>query len=91
MNIIYSDCFSEAECGWCEFTDEGFELNQNAADLRKIVHSVKQSLQIGIHALVRLNLYFDFNSQCKTYFFQNTCIKYLCFEYSCIARYLTNV
>ena len=58
MNIIYSDCFSEAECGWCELTDEGFELNQNAADLRKIVHSVKQSLQIGIHALVRLNLYF---------------------------------
>jgi hypothetical protein len=66
-------------------------LTLNAADLRKIVHSVKQSLTIGINALVRLNLYFYFNSQCKTYFFQNTCIKYLCFAYSCIAKNFTNV
>ena len=31
-------------------------LTQNAAVLRKIVHSVKQRLQIGIHAMVRLHL-----------------------------------
>jgi hypothetical protein len=35
MNIIYSDCFSEAECGWCEFTDEGFELNLKCCRLKE--------------------------------------------------------
>jgi hypothetical protein len=35
MNIIYSDCFSEAECGWCEFTDEGFELNPKCCRLKE--------------------------------------------------------
>jgi len=35
MNIICSDCFSEAECGWCEFTDEGFELNPKCCRLKE--------------------------------------------------------
>jgi len=35
MNIIYSDCFSEAECGWCEFTDEGVELNPKCCRLKE--------------------------------------------------------
>ena len=30
-----SDCFSEAECGWCEFTDEGFELNPKCCRLKE--------------------------------------------------------
>ena len=35
MNIICSDCFSEAECGWCEFTDEGSELNPKCCRLKE--------------------------------------------------------
>ena len=35
MKIICSDCFSEAECGWCEFTDEGSELNPKCCRLKE--------------------------------------------------------
>ena len=30
-----SECFSEAECGWCEFTDEGKELNPKCCRLKE--------------------------------------------------------